>query len=142
MSVFAQFWMLNHTGLPLFFKQVPPDSKENAGEIKVIRKYAQLESLDPKDWYGEGGELFGEVPSHRDTILVSGFSCFATHSLTTHTHRAHTQSEHFKQLAQPTMFAYHKRDIAGNKASVKIADSKWSKVRSPISLSSARAHRN
>lgn len=102
-SVFAQFWMLNHTGLPLFFKQVPPDPKENTGEIKVIRKYAQLESLDPKDWYGEGGELFGE-------------------------------SEHFKQLAQPTMFAYHKRDIAGNKASVKIADSKWAK---PFSLETA-----
>jgi hypothetical protein len=38
------------------------------------------------------------------------------------------------------MFAYHKRDIAGNKASVKIADSKWAKVRSPFSLPSARAH--
>jgi hypothetical protein len=63
-SVFSQFWMLNRTGLPLFYKQVPHDPKEHVGEIKVIRKYAQLESLDPKDWYGEGGELFGEVPSH------------------------------------------------------------------------------
>jgi hypothetical protein len=36
------------------------------------------------------------------------------------------------------MFAYYKRDIAGNKASIKIADSKWSKVCSqgfPLSLS-------
>lgn len=93
--------MLNHTGLPLFFKQVPPDSKENAGEIKVIRKYAQLESLDPKDWYGEGGELFGEVPSHRDTILVSGFSCFSLHNYirSAHTHTPRTHAERTFQAA-------------------------------------------
>lgn len=35
-SVFAQFWMLNHTGLPLFYKQVPPDPKESSSEIKVF----------------------------------------------------------------------------------------------------------
>lgn len=76
----------------------------------------QLETMDPKDWYSEvPGELFGEV--HQ----LLNLSYFIS-SLTS------IQSPEFKQLAEPTMFAYHKRDIAGNKASVKIAGSRWSKV--------------
>lgn len=42
--------------------------------------------------------------------------------------------EQYNQLSVPVMFAFHKRDMVGNKASLKIADSKWSKVRLPFFL--------
>jgi hypothetical protein len=39
------------------------------------------------------------------------------------------KGEAFRALAVPSMFAFRKRDISGNKAAIKICDSKWSKVR-------------
>jgi hypothetical protein len=48
--------------------------------------------LDPKDWYGEGGELFGEVPSHRDNHTRFVVVLLRYTTTFTHTHRANTSS--------------------------------------------------
>ncbi|KAL6077052.1 Vacuolar Protein [Balamuthia mandrillaris] len=99
-SLYAQFWMINRTGLPLSYRQYPLPPKEKAQ--KSQKKWAKLidRGGDPKDW---GGGKFGE-------------------------------GELYKGLAAPVMFAYHQRDIVGNKVSIKIAGSHWSK---PFSLENA-----
>ena len=54
-SVFAQYWMLNHTGLRLLYRRSGFDSSLAAGQGQMEKKEIDL-SHHPRDWYNEDGE--------------------------------------------------------------------------------------
>ena len=95
-SIFAKYWIINKTGLPVLYMQktLVSSNQMAAGQSKIEQLSIKPLAKDPALWY--------------DDALTN-------------------------ELAQPLMYSYNSNDIFGNKTSIKIAHSKWSK---PVSLES------